>query len=301
MHPEEHGGMFVSLQLFKDGPSRVWLDIVAIVCALMLAKEANAQSRGVYPLGMSAANSGVTPEPGFTYSNQLLFYSRDEVKDQNGNTVPITGINSVLMDMNPLIWVSTKKLLGGARYSAFATLPFARNDLTSDIHGNISGGGGFADSYYVPFVLGWNKERVAIRVLYGFLAPTGRFAAGANDNVGYGYWTNALSSGQTMYLTRDKSWAFSAYEMYEFHTTQEGTRTHPGQTFDLDYSLTRIFPFTKAPSLQIGIAGYQQRQTTATTGPAITPEETTERYAVNALGGLTNVTFSRPRVSLGFK
>jgi hypothetical protein len=274
---------------------------VAIVCALTLAKEAKAQSRGVYPLGMSAANSGVTPEPGFTYSNQLLFYSRDEVKDQNGNTVPITGSNSVLMDMNSLIWVSTKEFLGGARYSAFATLPFAKNDLTSDIHGNISGGSGFADSYYVPFVLGWSRERVALRVLYGFLAPTGHFAAGANDNVGSGYWTNAVSSGQTFYLTKDTSWAFSAYEMYEFHTTQEGTGTHPGQTFDLDYSLTRTFTFTKSPSLQIGLAGYEQRQTTATTGPAITPEETTERYAVNALGGLTNVTFSKPRVSLGLK
>jgi hypothetical protein len=299
MHPEEHGGMFVSLQLFKVGPGRVWLGIVAIVCALILANEAKAQSRGVYPLGMSAANSGVTPEPGFTYSNQLLFYSRDEVKDRNGDTVPITGSNSVLMDMNSLIWVSAKEFLGGARYSAFATLPFARNDLTSDIHGNISGGNGFADSYYVPFVLGWKRKRFALRLLYGFLAPTGRFAAGANDNVGSGYWTNALSSGQTFYLTKDTSWAFSAYEMYEFHTTQEGTRTHPGQTFDLDYSLTKTF--TKAPALQIGIAGYEQRQTTATTGPAITPEETTERYAVNALGGLTNVTFSKPKVSLGLK
>ena len=192
--------MFVRLQLFTDSPSRVWLRIVAIVCTLILAKEAKAQSRGVYPLGMSATNSGVTPEPGFTYSNQLLFYSRDEVKDQNGNTLPITGSNSLLMDMSSLIWVSTREFLGGARYSAFATLPFAKNDLTSDIHGNISGGSGFADSYYVPFVLGWSTERVALRVLYGFLAPTGRFAAGGNDNVGSGYWTNALSSGQTFYL-----------------------------------------------------------------------------------------------------
>jgi hypothetical protein len=90
--------------------------------------------------------------------------------------------------------------------------------------------------------------------------------------------------------------------MHEFHTTQEGTRTHPGQTFDLDYSLTRTFTSTKPPTtLQIGVAGYEQRQTTATTGPAITPEETTERCAVNALGGLTNVTFSKPKGSLGLK
>jgi hypothetical protein len=285
------------------GSSRVWLGIVAILCVLGVipAKESKAQSRGVYPLGMSATNSGVTPESGFTYSNQLLFYSRDEVKDQNGNTLPITGSNSVLMDMNTLIWVSTKELLGGARFSAFATLPFAKNDLTSDIHGNISGGSGFADSYYVPLVLGWNKERVAIRVIYGFLAPTGRFAAGASDNVGSGYWTNALSSGQTFYLTKEKSWAFSAYEMYEFHTVQEATETHPGQTFDLDYSLTRAFTLTKPLTLQIGVAGYEQRQTTATTGPAITLEETTERYAVNAVGVASNVTFPKRKANLGLK
>jgi hypothetical protein len=269
--------------------------------ALILNIGAHAQSRGVYPLGMSATNSGVTPEPGFTYSNQLLFYSRDEVKSNDGSTLPITGNNSVLMDMNSFIWVSKSQIMAGARYSAIATLPFAKNDLTSDINGNLSGGSGFADSYYLPFVLGWNKERAALRILYGFLAPTGRFAAGANNNVGSGYWTNTLSSGQTLYLTGDKSWALSAYEMYEFHTTQDGTGTHPGETFDLDYSLTKTLSFTKAPSLQIGIVGYEQRQTTATTGLAITPEESATRYAVNALGLASNLTFPRHKVNVGVK
>ena len=48
-------------------------------------------------------------------------------------------------------------------------------------------------------------------------------------------------------------------------------------------------------------AGYEQRQTTATTGPAIAPEETTERYAVNALGVASNVTFSKRKVNFGLK
>lgn len=279
--------------------SWIWLSLFAVIFVAFLPVASHAQSRGVYPLGMSATNSGVTPQSGFTYSNQLLFYSRGEVKDELGATLPITGNNSVLMDMNSLIWVSPKEFFGGARYSAFATLPFAKNDLTSDIHGNISGGSGFADSYYVPFVLGWSRERIAIRILYGFLAPTGRFAPGANDNVGSGYWTNALSSGQTFYLTKPKSWAFSAYEMYEFHTSQEGTGTHPGQTFDLDYSLTRTF--TKPFVLQVGLVGYEQRQTTATTGQAITPEESTQRYAVNALGLASNVMSPKGKVNFGLK
>ena len=276
-----------------------WLR-VAILMAIF-APLSGAQSRGVYPLGMTATNSGVTPESGFTYSNQLLFYSRDEVKDDNGATLPITGSNSLLMDMNSLIWVSEKKFLGGARYSAIATLPFATNDLTSDINGNISGGSGFADSYYVPFILGWNKERVGLRILYGFLAPTGRFVVGASNNVGSGYWTNAFSSGQTFYLTSGKSLAFSAYEMYELHTTQEGTGTHPGETFDLDYSLMRSFALSKSVSLQVGAVGYEQRQTTATRGPAVPPDESATRYAVNAFGAASNVTLPKRKINLGLK
>ena len=179
--------------------------ISTVACAAICSAPVYAQSRGVYPLGMSAVNSGVTAEPGFTYSNQLLFYSRDTAKDDNGETLPVTGHNGVLMDLNSFAWVSQKEILGGARYSAAVTLPVARNELESDVHDTISGGSGFADSYFLPIILGWNKERASFRVLFGFLAPTGRFAAGASDNVGSGYWTFTLSSGQTFYLTSEQA------------------------------------------------------------------------------------------------
>ena len=232
-------------QMMSHAGDKTRFGLLIAFWVVMIAMQANAQNRGVYPLGMSATNSGVTPQPGFSYINQLLFYTRDHAKDDAGNTLPITGENNVLMDMNTLAWVSEKKFLGGANFSAVATLPFAKNDLTSEVQGNISGGGGFADSYYMPVILGWNKERFAIRAIYGFLAPTGRFVAGANDNVGSGYWTHALSSGQTFYLKKNKGLVFSAFQMYEFHTTQEGTGVHPGETFDLDYSLMAALPIAK--------------------------------------------------------
>ncbi len=276
------------------------LGYYAAVCALTAATQVRAQNRGVYPLGMSATNSGVTPESGFTYSNQLLFYARDESKDDQGRTLPLTGANTVVMDMNTLTWVSTKRILG-ARFSAAATLPFAKNDLTSDIHGPISGGRGFADSYYIPFILGWNAKRADVRATYGFLAPTGRFAAGATNNVGSGYWTHALSSGQTFYLTEDKRLSFSGFEMYEFHRTQEGTGVHPGQTFDLDYSLMGSVRRTAHLALQAGVAGYEARQATAKVGPNITLEESAERYAVNAVGFALIAAFPERKASLGFR
>jgi len=276
------------------------LRIFGAVSMLIAVIPAQAQNRGVYPLGMSAINSGITPAPGFSYSNQFLLYSRDEAKDDNGNTIA-TGTNSVIMDMNTLTWVSNETFLGGARYSASATFPFAKNDLTSDIHGNISGGSGFADSYYLPLILGWSWERIAVRSMYGFLAPTGRFHADANDNVGSGYWTHTLSSGQTFYLTNNKVLSFSVFEMYEFHTTQEGTGVHPGDTFDLDYSLMGTIVRTEAIRLQFGLAGYEARQITAKTGPGITSTMSDERYAVNALGCAVNVAFPKQRANATLK
>lgn len=262
----------------------------------------HAQSRGVYPLGMSAVGSGITPEPGFSYANQLLFYVRDESKADDGSALPVSGQNAVVMDMSSFIWVSRRTLLGGARYSAVATLPVAKNQLVSDIHGQLSGGGGFADSYYLPLVLGWNKERASIRASAGVLAPTGRFTEGASDNVGSGYWTPTLSSGQTVQLTADKSVTLSAFQLYEWHSTQQGTGTTPGDTISLDYSLLTTFSFASGSiGMQVGLAGYEQRQTTAKTGPAVSDEQSRERYAINAIGFASNVVFPSHRFNAGVK
>jgi hypothetical protein len=180
-------------------------------------------------------------------------------------------------------------------------LPIANNSLTSDEEGAISGGGGFADSYYQPLILGWRKQRADIRAVYGFLAPTGKFTAGANNNVGSGYWTNTLAAGETAYLTKNKATAISAFEMYEFHTTQQGTQIHPGETFDLDYSLTQALSLQRDLSLQLGLVGYGQYQTTDKTGPNITPAQATAHYKVNALGFASNVILPSRKVSTGFK
>jgi len=279
--------------------SIVWL--LGWVCSLVTPGVSYAQSRGVYPLGMTAVGSGVTPDSGFSYANQLLFYSRDESKADDGSTLPVSGQNAVVMDMNSFIWVSRRTVLGGARYSAVATLPLAKNQLVSDIHGQLSGGGGFADSYYLPLILGWNKDVLSVRALAGFLAPTGRFTDGASDNVGSGYWTPTLSSGQTVQLTRGKTLTLSAFELYEWHSAQQGTSTKPGDTLNLDYSLVRTFPFEKGPRLQVGLAGYEQRQTSAKTGPAIAAEQSRERYAINALGFVSNVVLPNQRLNVGVR
>jgi hypothetical protein len=104
------------------------------------------KSRGVYPLGMSAVNSGA-PRPRASAFSQLLFYSRDQAKDDGGATLPVTGYNTVLMDLNSFK-LGERGDPGRRSYSAAVTVPFARNELTSDPGGRSAAGPDSPTTYF---------------------------------------------------------------------------------------------------------------------------------------------------------
>ena len=101
---------------------------------------------------------------------------------------------------------------------------------------------------------------------------------------------------------KNKATALSAYQFYEFHTTQSGTNIHPGQTFDLDYSLTQILPLKKNEQilLQFGLIGYGSWQTSNNSGTGVNPADP-GHYKVNALGGAGNIILPNRKASVGFK
>src|SRR5260370_36030227 len=165
----------------------------------------------------------------------------------------------------------------------------------------MAGGGGFSDSFYQPLTLGWHLKCADIQVAYGFFAPTGRFTAGATNNTGTGHWTHSPTAGKTFYLTRNKRTSVSAYQLYEFHTTQKGTNIHVGQTFNLAYSLMQMLPLQKDMQtlLQFGPVGYGQWQTSDNSGAGVDPAH--PHYRVNAIGGAANVILPARKASVGFK
>ncbi|HKR59069.1 MAG TPA: transporter [Pyrinomonadaceae bacterium] len=277
--------------------------LVAVFVAIVVHQPAQAQVRGQYPPGTFATNSGVLPEPGVTYLNIFQLYSFNELKGPNGENLPVSADVSVLDDQNIFIWVSKKKILG-ANYALLADLPITNNSLTSARFGALAGGSGFADSYYQPITLGWHLARADIQAGYGFTAPTGRFNAGAPNNVGSGYWGNDLVAGVTVYLTKNKGTAVSAFQMYEFHGTQKDTDIRPGQTYDIDYSLTQVIPLQKNMKtlLQVGLIGYGQYQTTDRSGPGVIPAVAANtHYKVNALGVTGNIILPERKAIFGFK
>jgi len=100
-------------------------------------------------------------------------------------------------------------------------------------------------------------------------------------------------------LTKNKATALSTFQMYEFHGTQQGTLIHPSQTFNLDYSLTQVFPLQGNLRLQLGLVGYGQWQTTDRRGPTITAEQAAAHWKANALGFAVNVMLPARKLNVG--
>ena len=276
---------------------------VSFVCFVTFAAPVQAQIRGLYTPGMNAANSGALPDAGLTYVAVVQPYSFDELKGADGEELPVNLTASVFVEQNLFLWVSDFKIFGGT-YAASANLQISNASLALVRFGALQAGSGLADSDYSPLTLGWKWARAEIQAGYGFVVPTGRFHAGAPDNTGSGRWAHVPSAGQTVYLTANKATAVSAYETYEFSGTQRETGIHPGQTFDLDYSITQMLPLTrdKGTSLQIGLAGYGQYQTTDHTGGPINPAIAVRtHYKVNALGITADVVVPDRKIDLGVK
>ncbi len=282
---------------------RLSLALALLASATPLFAQYPPPVRGQYTPGMSATNSGTMPEAGLTFANFFLFYSFDQLKDAEGNAATsVSGDAAVAVDIALLEWVSTKKILGGT-YAAAIGVPFATSALTAANLGSIGGAGGVSNLYVQPLLLGWKLARADLTGGYAFFAPTGKFTAGASDNVGTGYWTNAITAGQTVYLTKNKGTTLSAFEMYEFHGKQDGSDIKPGNTFNIDYSLMQFLPLDKDMTtlLQVGLVGYAQHQTTDALQADGSPFVVPGRYGVNALGGALNVLLPKRGVLIGFK
>ena len=75
----------------------------------------------------------------------------------------------------------------------------------------------------MPAQLGWHGKRFDAIAGVGFFVPTGRYAAGASDNLGKGMWSYEVSGGGTLYLDQARSISVSTTAFWETHGKKEGS------------------------------------------------------------------------------
>jgi hypothetical protein len=289
----------------KQRASASLLISTALMAAVLVPAPALAQHRGQYLPGLFGVASGTMPEPGLTYANIFYYTPSDRAKGPDGVPLPVSGQFAIMVDNNIFVYVTKFKLLG-ANIGFQTDLPLANGSLTALLFPAVSGGlpvngggGGFGDSYFAPFVLGWHIPRADLQAGYAFFAPTGRFVPGASNNIGAGFWTNTAFGGATAYLTKNKALTVNAFSIYEWHTRQEGTNVTPGETESLDYSILQMIPLTKKETalLQVGAMGYGQWQATRNEGQG--PILSATQYGVDAIGFTANVVLPQRKLSVG--
>jgi len=221
------------------------------------ASSASAQLSGHNLVGDFGLLSGSQPEPGLYLVAPFARYGSDTIKDRTGNPLNFAG-NVVVQAFFPTAFVVTDWKLFGANYGFIASPPFINQRYESPRFDQETGMA-FSDAYIVPLHLGWHTPRADVTVAYGFIAPTGRYEAGADDNRGLGMWSHEITTGVTAFFDDEKNWHAATTMFYEMHSEIEDSNTKVGDLITLEGGVGRSF-MDGAGS--VGLAYYAQFKAT---------------------------------------
>lgn len=202
------------------------LGAVFFAASMSVGAPAYAQLNGENLLGDMGVKSGTQPEPGLYVSNIYYRYRTDTLKDASGRSVDADPTGEASQAINatvPLVYyVTPKKVLGG-HFAMMAVVPIANGGLEAPGLGlSESASLGFSDLYVMPAQLGWHFKRADAIAGFAFFAPTGRYSAGASDNLGKGMWSYELSAGGTFYVDQQRSISLSTTAYWETHSKKSG-------------------------------------------------------------------------------
>src|SRR5271155_2354648 len=289
------------------------LMFVLLICAPMYG-----QQKPQWMPGQVGLNAGILPSPGFSYVNISVGYRSGAFNNASGSAIPVTGNYNVWAVENFFYYVPNLNVLHGNIGMNFILTP-ATGSLDADLATQnpgipdlnaVAGGGGWADTFVVPFGLGWHTKRADFYAAEAMMVPTGRYNPGATNNVGTGYVGNHVIDGLTYYITKNKGTSANVFTDWEVHGERQGTNgtvKTPGQAFTLEWGLGQVLPLKKNFSqlLQLGLVGYDQWQITQNGGTVpigstnlTIPASTLPYYSVHAIGG--QGTYILPAKNLNF-
>jgi hypothetical protein len=301
---------------------RIKPETAVLLCIFFAGpSSALAQQKGQWVPGQFGLNAGVIPESGVTYGNLALNYSSSQLNDSNNNPVSgVTGTYSFWVDENIIYFVPKHKFFG-AYFMPYVALNYANGEAVANITGTDlgtgGGGSGFADMYVEPMNLGWHfAKRVDFNAGYAFTAPTGRYTAGASDNVGSGYWGNNITTGTTLYITENQATTANFTTDWEAHRQKnvvsapvgQITKITPGQAFTDEWGIGQILPLKKDFSqlAQLGLVGYDQWQVSSNGGTYLiagvpVAASRVPYYSVHGIGFQANYIVPAKALSAFFK
>lgn len=241
---------------------RLLMVLLAGVPSLLLAQGAPSFTTHYVP-GVEGIKGASLPPPGFYVRDYNIWYFADRLNDADGNKVPLNVDAFVYANLLRGIWITDWKVLGGY-VGMDMIVPFVntsldiKNGSTTLYDESIPG---LADLYFEPLTLSWHGQQYDAAFGYSFFAPTACSSPGT-AKPGKGFWTHMITLGGTVYFDEKKTWSLSALNRYEFNSEEKDTGITPGQAWTIEWGLSKAI----RPTVEIGLAGYYQLQTTTDSG-----------------------------------
>ncbi len=290
-----------------------WL-ITMIICGLILFPiHANAQvvsplQGGHYIPGVANIRDRATPPPGLFVIWYNAIASSDTYIDRNGdefNSIRLSELYPRLPDIDvdvelksfasipTVFWASNKRILGGARYLAGASINYINADASifTERGGIIidtvytkefsSRNSGLSDLFIVPVGLSWSREKYEFTFMYGIYTPTGRYKTGAENTLGLGFTTHQFQGFNYFYPKTDKSTAFMLGLTFEVNSAIKDADVKPGNRFSLDWGISQYL----SPRFEINVRGGNNWQIADDSGDDVYWDSTVHDRKSNFLFG----------------
>jgi hypothetical protein len=206
--------------------------IVMLLACLCLPRVASAQLNGQNIKGDAGLKSGSQAPPGAYVAVPLWFYTADEVKNRNGETVLSGKLDAAVF--GAALNVVTPKKLFGANYGFLVVLPWANNRVQGAEDFDSNPGVGLTDMYVQPINLGWHTPRADVILAYGLYLPTGRYENGADNNTGLGMWAQEFLAGTTLYLNPARSLHAATTATFNVQSKKRDSNTKVGNILNLE-------------------------------------------------------------------
>jgi len=206
--------------------------IVMLLGCLYLPRVASAQLNGQNIKGDAGLKSGSQAPPGAYVAVPLWFYTADEVKNRNGETVLSGKLDAAVF--GAALNVVTSKKLVGANYGFLVVLPWANNRVQGAEDFDSNPGVGLTDMYVQPINLGWHTPRADVILAYGLYLPTGRYENGADNNTGLGMWAQEFLAGTTLYLNPARSLHAATTATFNVQSKKRDSSTKVGNILNLE-------------------------------------------------------------------
>lgn len=267
-------------------------NLIVAVGLVVLATNIQAQlpiDGAHYPVGLEGIKGGSLPEPGIYFRDDNLFYTGTSDSPQNYYTF-------IYLQAPRLRWMTGWRILG-ADYGMDVMMPFAYKEARdhyntttafggAPITTKVSEGGShfeLGDIKLEPLLLSWHLSHFDFVAGYALWMPSGDYDNSSTVNLGNGCWTHMMTAGAVWYPDKEKTWAVSVLNHFEFNSKQSGfksgttqtpggatilTITHvdePCSVFTLEWGISK----TICKETDLGISGYYQQLFTEQTDATV--------------------------------